>query len=70
MAEPGFSPEEALLDANIREFGHTISLICALESGGKMSADEAFAMIKKTWKDLKTSRKSLLGKNDKKLDHP
>jgi len=68
MPEPGFSPEEVLLDANIREFGHTISLICALESGGKITADEAFTMIKKTWSELKTSRKSLLG--DRPPDKP
>jgi hypothetical protein len=63
MSEPGFSLEEVLLDANIREFGHTISLICALETGGKITADEAFALIKKTWKELKGSRKSLLADN-------
>lgn len=58
-----FSPERMILEANIREFGHTISLICALETGGKISSDEAYAQIKKTWQQLKMSRKSLLGDN-------
>lgn len=57
--DPGFSLEEVLLEANIREFGHTISLICALETGGKLTADEAYALIKKTWNELKVSRKNL-----------
>jgi len=61
MSERGLSPEELILEANIREFGHTISLICALETGGKITADEAYALIKKTWKELKVSRKNLLG---------
>jgi transcriptional regulator with AAA-type ATPase domain len=53
--------EEFLMEANIREFGHTISLICALETGGKISPEEAFGLIKKTWQELKVTRKGLLG---------
>lgn len=49
------------MEANIREFGHTISLICALETGGKISSEEAYALIKKTWKELRASRKMLFG---------
>lgn len=55
------SPEEMLLEANLREFGHTISLICALETGGKITTQEAYTLIKKTWQELKNSRKTLLG---------
>lgn len=65
-SQPLFSPEDMLLEANIREFGHTISLICALETGGKLNADEAYTLIKKTWSELKLSRKSLFGDNGKK----
>ncbi len=61
MADADFSLEELLMEANIREFGHTISLICALETGGKITSQEAYALIKKTWRDLKTSRKGLFG---------
>ena len=63
MSEHEFSPEQIIMEANIREFGHTISLICALETGGKISAEEAFALIKKTWQELKSSRKGLLGED-------
>ena len=64
MAESGFNMEEMLLEANIREFAHTISLICALETGGKISADEAYMLIKKTWKELKLSRENLFPKKE------
>ena len=48
------------MEANIREFGHRISMICALETGGKITSDEAYARIKENWKLLKSSRKNLL----------
>jgi hypothetical protein len=59
MDEPDTSIERILMEANIREFGHAIGLICALEAGGKISPDEAYKQIKKTWQDLKLTRKSL-----------
>jgi hypothetical protein len=59
MGEQDLSIEQVMLEANIREFGHTISLICALEVGGRISSDEAYKQIKKTWQELKLSRKSL-----------
>jgi hypothetical protein len=62
MSDAEFSVEDILMEANIREFGHTISLICALEAGDKITSEEAYALIKKTWRDLKTSRKGLVGK--------
>ena len=54
------SPEQIIMEANIREFGHKISMICALETGGKITSDEAYTRIKANWKHLKASRKNLL----------
>jgi len=68
MSEEEFSPEEVLLEANIREFSHTVSLICALETGGKITVDEAYNLIKQTWNELAISRKNLLA--DKKPGQP
>jgi hypothetical protein len=65
MSEQDLSIEQVMLEANIREFGHTISLICALEVGGKITSEEAYKQIKKTWQGLKLSRKSLF-EGDKK----
>ena len=54
------SPEERLFDANLREFTARIGNVCGLETSGKITPDEAYARIKKLWKELKQSRKSLL----------
>ena len=40
MASEDLSPEQIIMEANIREFGHRISMICALETGGKITSDE------------------------------
>jgi hypothetical protein len=61
MDEEDAEVEQIIMEANIKEFGHRISLICALETGGKISSEEAYARIKQTWKELKVSRKGLLG---------
>jgi hypothetical protein len=47
-------------NANLQEFAQRISFICNLETGGKMSPDEAYAEIKALWKQLKASKKNLL----------
>ena len=54
------SAEERVFDANLREFTARIGNICGLETSGKITPDEAYARIKKLWKELKHSRKSLL----------
>lgn len=52
-------PENLVFDANLQEFSQRISLICALETGGKLSPQEAYAQIKGLWKQLKRSKKQL-----------
>jgi hypothetical protein len=61
MSEEDFSIEWLLLEANIKEFAHKISIVCALEAGGKLTSSQAYEQIKDTWKRLKASRKALLG---------
>jgi hypothetical protein len=34
--------------------------VCNLETGGKMTADQAYDEIKRLWKDLKKSKANLL----------
>ncbi len=55
-----FTPEQLVFNANLQEFAHRVSLICALETGGKVSSKEAYNQIKQLWKSLKTSKKHLL----------
>lgn len=55
-----FTPERMVFNANLQEFANRISLICSLETGGKITSEEAYGEIKKLWKELKASKKVLL----------
>jgi hypothetical protein len=55
-----FSPENIAFDANLQEFTNRISIICALETGGKISPVEAYQQIKDLWTELDRSKKNLL----------
>ncbi|HEY9736297.1 MAG TPA: hypothetical protein V6D06_08445 [Trichocoleus sp.] len=57
-------PENLVFNANLQEFSQRISLLCSLETGGKLSAAETFAQIETLWEQLKTSKESLgIGQN-------
>ena len=55
-----FTPQNLAFDANLQEFTNRISIICALETGGKISPNEAYLQIKELWKKLDASRQHLL----------
>ncbi len=52
-------PENLVFNANLQEFSQRISYICNLETGGKISPEEAYSQIKSLWKSLKESKKQL-----------
>lgn len=54
-----FTPEYLTFNANLQEFAQRISYIGGLETGGKISALEAYKMVKQAWKELKRSKKGL-----------
>lgn len=54
-----FTPENLLFNANLQEFAQRVSLICGLETGGKVSPEEAYEQIRGLWKQLKNSKKNL-----------
>lgn len=54
-----FKPEHLAFNANLQEFAQRVSYICALQSNGKLSPEEAYRQIKTLWKQLKTSKKEL-----------
>ncbi len=59
-----FSPETLAFNANLQEFAQKISYISALETGGKLSPEEAYTQVKCLWKQLKQSKKALgIGSN-------
>ncbi len=55
-----FTPQNLAFNANLQEFAQRVSLICGLETGGKVSSANAYDDIKKLWKDLKASKKNLI----------
>jgi hypothetical protein len=55
-----FTPENLTFNANLQEFAQRVSLLCGLETGGKISTEEAYTQIKEMWKQLKRSKKELL----------
>jgi hypothetical protein len=54
-----FTPEKLIFNANLQEFAQRIGIICGLETGGKITSEEAYREIKKLWKALKESWKNL-----------
>jgi hypothetical protein len=55
-----FSPEQLAFNANLQEFAQRVSLLCSLETGGKLSAEQTYQEIKKLWHGLRASKKELL----------
>lgn len=53
-------PENLLFNANLQEFSQRVSFIASLETGGKLSPEEAYAQVKGLWKQLKRSKKQLV----------
>ncbi len=54
-----FQPENLVFNANLQEFAQKISYITCLETGGKLSSEEAYQQIRGLWKQLKHSKKEL-----------
>ncbi len=54
-----FTPENLAFNANLQEFAHKVSFICALETNGKISPEQAYEDIKALWDRLKSSKEQL-----------
>lgn len=59
-----FTPEKLLFDANLQEFSHRVTIICALENGGKIPPLDAYNQIKSLWQKLSNSRNNLLADDE------
>jgi hypothetical protein len=55
-----FKPENLAFNANLQEFAQRVSYLCALESNGKISSQDAYEEIKNFWQQLERSRQLLL----------
>ena len=58
QGEPSLA--QYMFNANLQEFANKVDLLCALQTGDKLSAEDAYAEIRKLWKELKLSKKNLL----------
>jgi hypothetical protein len=57
-------PENLVFNANLQEFSQRVSLICGLQTNGKLSPEESYRQIHALWKQLKRSKKELgIGQN-------
>lgn len=62
-------PENLVFNANLQEFSQRVNFICCLETGGKLSSEEAYKQLKTLWKQLKHTKKQLgIGKQP--FQHP
>ena len=55
-----FTPENLAFNSNLQEFAQKVSIICNLETNGKVTSEEAYHKIKALWKELKQSKKEFL----------
>ncbi|MGK7899867.1 MAG: hypothetical protein AB4352_00365 [Hormoscilla sp.] len=53
------TPESLIFNANLQEFAQRVSLICALETGGKLSPEESYNQIEVLWEQLERTTKQL-----------
>lgn len=55
-----WSPQKLAFHQNLEQFADRIGLIVALQAGGKLPQDAAYAEIRSLWKQLDASRARLL----------
>lgn len=55
-----FTPENLAFNSNLQEFAQKVSILCSLETGGKIPPYDAYTEIKRLWKQLKESKEALL----------
>ncbi|MFB2937961.1 hypothetical protein ACE1B6_22160 [Aerosakkonemataceae cyanobacterium BLCC-F154] len=54
-----FKPENLAFNANLQEFAQRVTYICALQTNGKLTPEEAYDQISSLWKQLQTSKNQL-----------
>jgi sigma54-dependent transcription regulator len=52
-------PENLVFNANLQEFSNYVSMMAALQTGGKITPEECFAQIKSLWTKLEQSKQQL-----------
>lgn len=52
-------PENLVFNVNLQEFSQRVGYICALETNGKLSTEEAYQQIKALWDQLERTKHQL-----------
>ena len=55
-----WTPERLMFHQNLESFAERGGLVVGLQSNGKVSQEQAYAEIRRIWKDLKESKDALL----------
>jgi hypothetical protein len=55
-----WTPERLMFHQNLESFAERVGLVVGLQSNGKVSQEQAYAEIRRIWKDLKESKDALL----------
>jgi hypothetical protein len=63
-----WSPQRLLFHQNLESFAERVGLIVALQGNGKLSQEQAYARIRRMWKDLRSSKDELLDGSGKRKD--
>lgn len=57
-------PEKLIFNANLQKFAQQIGYIVSLQTGGKLSSEEAYQQIEALWQQLELLNKQLrIGEN-------
>jgi hypothetical protein len=59
-----FSPENLAFNANLQEFAQRVAIICSLETGGKITPEDAYIQIRELWDQLEESKENLLNNDE------
>ncbi|MFU8885822.1 MAG: hypothetical protein ACNA8O_10235 [Cyanobacteriota bacterium] len=55
-----WTPQRLMFHQNLESFAERVGLLVGLQSNGKVTQEQAYAEIRKLWKDLKGTRGNLL----------
>ena len=55
-----WSPQRLVFHQNLESFAEQVGLIVALQSNGKLSQEQAYAQIRRLWKQLRQSKDALI----------
>lgn len=55
-----WTPQRLMFHQNLESFAERVGLVVGLQSNGKVTQEQAYAEIRRIWKDLKDSKDTLL----------